>query len=53
MAAGGPAGNTRSARAGTGTARPALSVTVAARAPRGSSSAAERPVTKLRRSNRM
>src|SRR5882672_681457 len=52
MAAGGPAGNTRSTRAGTATVRPAPSVTLAARAPRGSSREAERPATTARRSSR-
>ncbi len=41
IAAGGPAGNTRFVRAGAGTARPAESVTVAARAARGHLAAAK------------
>src|SRR5262245_38374681 len=53
MAAGGPAGNTRSTRAGTATARPAPSVTVAARTYRGERSEAERPVMTVRRSSRV
>src|SRR5215475_22810 len=52
IAAGGPAGNTRSTRAGTSTERPAPSVTLAARARCGSSREAERPVTTVRRSSR-
>ncbi len=53
MAAGGPAGNTRATRAGISTDRPAPSVTVAARAARGSSREAERPATTVRRSSRV
>src|SRR5256885_9579965 len=53
IAAGGPAGNTRSTRAGTATMRPAPSVTLAAPARRGSSSEAERPVTTARRSSQV
>src|SRR5262245_35866044 len=53
MADGGPAGNTRSTRAGTGTVRPAPSVTVAARARRGASSDADSPAMTVRRSSCM
>src|SRR6516165_10435071 len=51
MAAGGPAGNTRATRSGTGTVRPAESVTVAARAARGASAAADNPAISVRRSS--
>src|SRR5262245_16291494 len=49
MAAGGPAGNTRSTFAGTGTTRPAPSVTVAARAGRGANNTAGRVASSVRR----
>src|SRR6266568_2743115 len=51
IAAGGPAGKTRATRAGTGTERPAPSVTLAARAERGARSDAESPARSRRRSS--
>src|SRR5262245_45010413 len=47
MAAGGPAGKTRATRWGIGTARPAASLTVAARVARGASAAS--PAINVRR----
>src|SRR5262249_29941150 len=49
MAAGGPAGKTRATRWGIGTARPAASLTVAARVARGASAAADSPTISVRR----
>src|SRR5262249_50548255 len=49
MAAGGPAGKTRATRWGIGTGRPAASLTVAARAARGTSAAADSPAISVRR----
>src|ERR1700741_1242873 len=53
IAAGGPAGKTRSTLAGMDTVRPAPSVTLAARAGNGATSEAERPVISVRRSSRI